>query len=191
MPKTPAQFEKIRADRKSTILNAALHVFAEEGYHSASISKVSKHAGVSKGLMYNYFESKEALLHQLLHHIMHEEIKILEYLTVSDFTNESLIALIDRTFDLLAADSKHWKLYFRMSLQSDVLQIIMSDYAEVLGKFNTRFSNFFREKFGENFHNEMQYFNTIFSGMKLSYVMQPETYPIESMKKKLVKQFII
>ena len=41
-PRTTEQNKKIRVDRKAAILDAALHVFAEEGYHSASISKVSK-----------------------------------------------------------------------------------------------------------------------------------------------------
>ena len=45
-------------DRKKAILDAPLQVFADEGYHNASISKIAKAAGVSKGLMYNYFESK-------------------------------------------------------------------------------------------------------------------------------------
>ena len=58
-PRTKQQFEEIRSDRKDQLLDAALHVFAEEGYHSASVSKIAKYAGVSKGLMYNYFHSKK------------------------------------------------------------------------------------------------------------------------------------
>jgi AcrR family transcriptional regulator len=58
-PRTKQQFEDLRKDRRQAILDAALTVFANNGYHSASVSMIAKEAGVSKGLMYNYFESKE------------------------------------------------------------------------------------------------------------------------------------
>ena len=66
MPRTEKQFEEIRATKKALILDAALQVFARDGYHNASISKISKQAGISKGLMYNYFNSKEELLEILV-----------------------------------------------------------------------------------------------------------------------------
>ena len=53
-PRTTVQNEIIREERKAQILDAALHVFAEEGYHSASVSKVARRAEISKGLMYNF-----------------------------------------------------------------------------------------------------------------------------------------
>ena len=66
-PRTPEQNQKIRKEKRQIILNAALHVFAEQGYHSASVSSVAKAAKVSKGLMYNYFESKEEVLKTLVY----------------------------------------------------------------------------------------------------------------------------
>ncbi len=64
-PRTPQQFEQIREDKKRLIMEVALELFANEGYHSTSISKIAKSANISKGLMYNYFESKEDLLKQI------------------------------------------------------------------------------------------------------------------------------
>jgi TetR/AcrR family transcriptional regulator len=58
-PRTTVQNEIIREERKAQILDAALHVFAEEGYHSASVSKVARRAEISKGLMYNFFIVKK------------------------------------------------------------------------------------------------------------------------------------
>ena len=66
-PRTSAQFEAIRQGRRDEILDAALHVFAEAGYHTSSVSQVAKRAGVSKGLMYNYFSSKEEVLRTLIY----------------------------------------------------------------------------------------------------------------------------
>ncbi len=64
MPKD--RFEEIRYERKKQIMNSALHLFATKGFHQTSISSIAKHAQISKGLMYNYFESKDALLCEII-----------------------------------------------------------------------------------------------------------------------------
>ena len=66
MPKTKEQNELIRAEKRSHILKVALNVFGEEGYHASSINRIAKKAGISKGLIYTYFESKEDLLNTLV-----------------------------------------------------------------------------------------------------------------------------
>ena len=59
-PRTPQQFEEIREEKMTLIMDIALEHFANEGYHTTTINHIARHAGISKGLMYNYFESKEA-----------------------------------------------------------------------------------------------------------------------------------
>jgi AcrR family transcriptional regulator len=61
-PRTPEQFEAMRESRRKQIMDAALELFASKGYSNCSISQLAAQAGISKGLMYNYFDSKEALL---------------------------------------------------------------------------------------------------------------------------------
>ena len=46
---------------RETILDAAAHEFAAEGYHAASLSKILERSGVTKGAMYFHFASKEAM----------------------------------------------------------------------------------------------------------------------------------
>lgn len=48
--------------RKDRIMEAALRIFAEKGYQSATISEISKAAGVSEATIYEYFGTKEDLL---------------------------------------------------------------------------------------------------------------------------------
>ncbi|MEA3317134.1 MAG: TetR/AcrR family transcriptional regulator, partial [Bacteroidota bacterium] len=65
-PKTKEQYNEIRETTKARIKNEALKLFAENGYHSSSISIIAKKANISKGLMYNYFDNKEDLLKQII-----------------------------------------------------------------------------------------------------------------------------
>jgi len=58
MPKVVPAY---REEAKSRILDAAIKVFAEKGYHEATMDDIAKRLGVSKGAIYLYFSSKEDL----------------------------------------------------------------------------------------------------------------------------------
>lgn len=49
-------------DRREQILKAALVCFAKRGFHQASMHDISTEAGISVGLIYRYFENKEAVI---------------------------------------------------------------------------------------------------------------------------------
>lgn len=49
-------------DRKAKVMQVAIKLFANRGYHETSMQEIADQAGVSKGLLYKYFESKETLL---------------------------------------------------------------------------------------------------------------------------------
>jgi TetR/AcrR family transcriptional regulator, fatty acid metabolism regulator protein len=50
-------------DKRRTILDAAVRVFARSGYHGARVGDIAREAGVAHGLLYHYFSSKEQVLH--------------------------------------------------------------------------------------------------------------------------------
>jgi AcrR family transcriptional regulator len=52
-------------DKRRLILEAAIHVFARQGFHSCRVSDVADEAGVAYGLVYHYFDSKEEILNTL------------------------------------------------------------------------------------------------------------------------------
>lgn len=56
---------KKREDKQSAILDAALSLFAEQGFHGTAMPLVATRAGVGTGTIYRYFESKEALVNAL------------------------------------------------------------------------------------------------------------------------------
>ncbi len=52
-------------DKRRVILNAALRVFARQGFHTCRVSDIADEAGVAYGLVYHYFSSKEEILDTL------------------------------------------------------------------------------------------------------------------------------
>ena len=60
---TPARAGSV--DKRRLILDAAIRVFAQRGFHHCRVSDVADEAGVAYGLVYHYFGSKEEILNQL------------------------------------------------------------------------------------------------------------------------------
>jgi len=52
-------------DRRRQILDAAVHVFARQGFHACRVSDIADEAGVAYGLVYHYFSSKDEILDTL------------------------------------------------------------------------------------------------------------------------------
>jgi TetR/AcrR family transcriptional regulator, fatty acid metabolism regulator protein len=50
------------ADRRAELLEAAVRVFAEKGFHASRVGDIANEAGVAHGLLYHYFRSKEEVL---------------------------------------------------------------------------------------------------------------------------------
>jgi TetR/AcrR family transcriptional regulator, repressor of fatR-cypB operon len=60
-----AQERSDRGDKRDRILDAALGLFAERGFHGTSVPEIAEAAGVAAGTIYRYFESKEQLVNAL------------------------------------------------------------------------------------------------------------------------------
>lgn len=61
----PAAAKPGTSEKRRTILEAAIRVFARQGYHATRVSDIADEAGVAYGLVYHYFRSKEAVMTEL------------------------------------------------------------------------------------------------------------------------------
>lgn len=66
MPRKSELNQELRDARKEQILKAALIVFARRGMVATKISDIAKEAGLSHGLVYHYFNSKEEIFFHCL-----------------------------------------------------------------------------------------------------------------------------
>jgi AcrR family transcriptional regulator len=57
--------QQAAADKRRQILDAAVRVFARQGFHQCRVSDIADEAGVAYGLVYHYFDSKEEVLDTL------------------------------------------------------------------------------------------------------------------------------
>ena len=190
MPRTAEQFKEIRTDRKKAILDAALHVFSEQGYHNTSIIEVSKKAGISKGLIYNYFDSKEELLDILLGSFLDDEMSAVKKVLKKPLTGFTMIEFIKLNTQILKAKLKQWKLYFSLVTQPEVIKILQDRFSEENIFITQKIMEFFKQKGDKNSEMTFTLFSTTIVGLKMSYIMDSENYPIEKIEELIIKQFI-
>jgi AcrR family transcriptional regulator len=75
MPRTKEAFQHIRDESKQHILDKAADVFANKGLASTKISDLAEAAGISQGLLYRYFSSKEEVFTELLERAVHGAVQ--------------------------------------------------------------------------------------------------------------------
>ena len=86
------RYQRRKEDRPREITEAAFHVFAEKGYAAARVEEVAKRAGVSKGLMYLYFRTKEELFKAVVKSVVVRRVDaLLEVVAESELPSEEFM----------------------------------------------------------------------------------------------------
>ena len=95
--RSPREDKADRGDKAERILDAALALFAERGFHGTAVPLVAQAAGVGAGTIYRYFESKEALVNALYRRWKQAAIdRVLEDFPFAAAPREQLGAVVRR-----------------------------------------------------------------------------------------------
>ena len=170
-PRTKEQYDSIRESRKNLIMDTALELFANNGYHATSISIIAQKAGISKGLLYNYFKSKEKLLIEILSSGLREFTDELDLDKDGVITDEEFVHFIDLMFKTLKAKRDYWRLYFSVILQPAVLVLIKDQYRSILETTLNMMEAYFRKKGNKNPRMQALIFGSLLDGIGINYIM--------------------
>lgn len=87
------------------IIEAAVVIIAENGYHQAQVSKIARQAGVADGTIYLYFENKEDILISVFREKMGMFVeRIEEVIGGKETAAEKLLVMIESHFKILSND---------------------------------------------------------------------------------------
>ncbi|NOX65346.1 MAG: TetR/AcrR family transcriptional regulator [Chlorobi bacterium] len=189
MPRTKEQFKEIRERTKQNIIDAALKLFAQRGYYGTSIADIAKEAGVSKGLAYNYFKSKnelaEAIFSQL--YMFFDQYDKL-FVEVTD-PYELLELMIKGTFKHLRENEEFWKLYTSFALQWEVSDKMKILFEEIERKYLKKMENVFKKIGLKNPKAESYFLGAMFDGISIDYLLDKDKYPLKSVERLLLKKY--
>ncbi len=126
------------------IVDAAVIVIAENGYHQAQVSKIAKEAGVADGTIYLYFKNKEDILISVFKEKMAIFIEDLEEILKNNIsTSEKLFKMIDNHFRLLHED-RYYAIVTQLELRQTNKELRMQING-VLKEYLTLLDNILKE----------------------------------------------
>jgi len=182
-PRTKAQNEQIRNKSRELILAASLELFAQQGFHGTTISQIAGKAKISKGLLYNYFDSKEDLLKEILSEAMHTGDDILNAIKEPNIDPRTVLNMvIDQTFELVHSRPNYWKLVTSLSLKEDIVEMTMG-MTKKYGMDNLEdFVDLFTRLGVQDPQREAMLLGALLDGILLHFVIFPDDYPLMKMK---------
>jgi AcrR family transcriptional regulator len=188
-PRTKQKFEEIRESKRRKILDSAVECFATSGYHAVTISNLAAHAGISKGLMYNYFSSKDELLKAIFNEIMSEMMQLFDpdHKGMSD--RKDLLQYLERFFRHLKSNIILWKMYMAIFSQPAVQQILKEEILDASQKPLKMIEFYFKKQEYKKPFVEVAFLSTLFSGVVIEYIADPENYPLDQIRKRILNLY--
>lgn len=80
--------ERKTAEKKNKILNSALSILAQKGYHGTTMEDIANHLLMTKGSLYYYFKGKQDLVFQSQIRILHQSMENVKAVNQEDLTIE-------------------------------------------------------------------------------------------------------
>lgn len=188
MPRRPEQFEVLREKSRKKIISAALELFANKGYGSASIESIAKKAGISKGLIYNYYKDKKSILLAIYDEAMRYGEKLMSAHRDDPDPYHRRQAMLEHVFDMSPKQKRYVKLLMILSMQHGVLE----DSREFARKMFQRNEAFIKELSGDLKTNdpiEGLILDALIDGIMVNYMRYGEVYPMQALKERIIKDY--
>lgn len=189
MPRTPQQFEGIREERKASIMLSALGLFAKNGFHGTTISSIAREAGISKGLLYNYFDNKDDLIKAIIYSGLDKIDTLMDPDKDGVLTGDEMEYLMDRFFDMLQNDTSFWKLYFTLLVQEPIIKLVEDRLAEYVKKYIELLAAYFKAREFEDPYTEAILFGAMLDGIAINYIASSELFPVEKIKEIILQKY--
>lgn len=188
-PRTAEQNEEIRQQTRKQIVDAAFELFANEGYSKTSIAAVAEKAGISKGLIYHYFDSKEAILEAIFDQLVALGDEMMAF--PEEFgPAEKIKQTLEQTFEFIEKETGMGRLMVSLALQSDVFDSLKPK----LEKVQERQIMMFKEIMWDLGHTEPELeayqLGALLDGILMGYIAMGDDYPLQELKAKILEEYV-
>jgi len=167
-------------------MQTAMELFAENGFHATSINQIALKAKISKGLSYNYFNSKNDILEEIIDEGFNEIFNVWYPQGDGTLTEEEFISLIEESFDILKTKRRYWKLFYALMLQPGISENFINKYMEIIVPMNAMLKEYIAKKGSTDPEGDLIVINSMLDGAFLNAIVAPEIFPIDHVKKKII-----
>ncbi|MBW6536398.1 MAG: TetR/AcrR family transcriptional regulator [Mariniphaga sp.] len=187
MPRSQEQYDEIRKQKKQLIMDTALELFAENGFHATTMSKVAKKAGVSKGLAYNYFESKQEILDEIIKTGFDSIYSHFDLNHDGVLTRDEFEHFIRNSFKAISQNRKFWKLYSAIIMQSDLAESMMEKYGDRSQNIIKMLKQFISNMGSKDTEGDLMVISSLVKGALLVVISAPDFFPVKQLEDKVTE----
>ena len=190
MPRSPEQFDTLRRESQEKLERAALTVFARLGFQRATVRDVARESGVSQGLLYHYFRTKDELLVAVFRRGTADVAAALGTASATGTPQERLEAFVRRSFRLLDEHRDYWRLNHlvrqdaaAVAALGEALHVWTAGIAEALGALLSALGH------DEDTPARARLLFAAIDGVAQHYLLDPSGYPLRGVADALVATF--
>lgn len=188
-PRTPQQNERIRAASRARIVEHALRLFAEHGYERTSVKMIADAAGISQGLLYNYFESKDALLRAIFEASMDDVRDSFAAAEEEPDPRRRVERLVRESFRVLRRNLLFWRLSYGVRMQAAVLEGLGGRIQGWTETILATLERYLRDAGVPDARLEAALLFAMIDGVSQHYVLDPEHYPLPEVIERIVERY--
>lgn len=189
-PRNAVYNELAREQTTKAILDAALSLFAQLGYKNTSISAIATKAGISKGLIYHYFASKEIILYTLFDSLQSLGDDLMDQAIAIQDPRDSLRYILDAQFDFIENNSELMRLIIGLSLQPDAMSQLSSSIEAATNQQVEKFNTILTQLGYTNPNDEAYSLSAMMDGICLGYLAMGDKYPLNEMKRRIYATYL-
>lgn len=178
MPRTTKQNEQIREAAKTTIIESALILFAQKGYATTNMRQIGQQAGVSTGLTYHYFDSKQSLLRAVFEHSMLLLSEAFAPAAAIADPKQRMNALLNVIFTKLETDRDFWSLFYMLRTQPAIMTVLGDDFRHWTTELRAIFVMTLQEMKRPSAELDAYLLYSLIEGTIQQYLLDPENYPL-------------
>lgn len=175
-------------NQKERIVQTALKLFAERGFASTPVSLIARKARVSQGLMYNFFKSKDELLHDMMRRGFEDIQRSMQPYSSSVNPREAIKQHVRQTITIIGEHEEFWRLLHAIRLQGDVAKKMRQAFTGIVKQVTQSFAKVFRDLGYARPDLEAVLFLAQIDGLVILYLQDPHT-PIQELAEQLIQRY--
>ena len=188
-PRSDEQNKEIREQSRQQIKDSAFELFARYGYSDTSVSGIARKAGISKGLIYHYFSSKEEILHAIFEDLTQLGDRAMDF-PEGISSRERIKRMLNMLFGYIRESSEVVRLMISLALQPDAVAKLQASIRE----YNARQINILKPLLSdlgyEDVETEAYYLAAKLDGLTLGYITLGNEYPFDNIKQKILNEYV-
>lgn len=172
---------------KQKLFDAAMTLFESQGYFTTTVEQITAEAGVSKGLVYNYFASKEALLVALLQDATDKMEAVAQPLTSPRPLQEALTSFIDDYIGFLTRERRFLRLQLSLLVAPQLRDTVAAPLRQRAQLLLSIVHRWFTRAGAKQAKSKARVFLALLDGTALHALFVYDAYPLATLKPQLMR----